>query len=327
MLAAATHVLVENPIRFSRFLAPRRALSLVGVALVTMTTAGVAIHWQHSAAQAAHALQSGQLLEAVEDANRPNGDCPAVGFLGTDVVECVTGNRTSTFTVVLFGDSHARQWLPAFTEIANSRGWRLVLIRKPACPTARLTIFNTTLNRPYTECDTWREAAIERILSMHPAAVVIANRQLQSFSWGLNGQNDTWRQGSRNTLEALDSKGIKTILLRDTPWPGFDVLDCLSGDTSWWARKRASGSNPCTLDRAMALNGEWFHAEQEAAAGLRNVSILDLSDLFCDGAVCPPTRNGMVVYSDDNHISESFARSLAPELSDRLAKLIPKEGF
>jgi hypothetical protein len=45
--------------------------------------------------------------------------------------------------------------------------------------------------------------------------------------------------------------------------------------------------------------------------------------LFCDGAVCPPIKDGMIVYSDDNHISEAFSLTLAPQLSARLAPLVP----
>jgi hypothetical protein len=31
----------------------------------------------------------------------------------------------------------------------------------------------------------------------------------------------------------------------------------------------------------------------------------------------------MIVYSDDNHISEAFSLTLAPQLSARLAPLVP----
>jgi len=80
------------------------------------------------------------------------------------------------------------------------------------------------------------------------------------------------------------------------------------------------------LDRAKALNEGVFRAEQEAAAGLRHVHVLDLTDLFCDGGVCPPVKNGIIVYRDNSHISEPFARSLAPVLGDRLAPLISNSG-
>jgi hypothetical protein len=80
------------------------------------------------------------------------------------------------------------------------------------------------------------------------------------------------------------------------------------------------------LDRATALNEGIFHAEQEAAAGLPHVCTLDLSDLFCYGAVCQSMKNGMIVYSDESHISEPFARSLGSALGDRLANLISSIG-
>jgi hypothetical protein len=324
-LAAATQKFVENPIRFSRSLAPYRALTLAGVGVVTMVTAGTAILWQHSASLAAHSLDHGRIIDAVEDPNGPKNTCPAVGFLTTDVVECVGGDPASKFTIVLFGDSHAGQWFPAFEAIAKQRGWRIVSIGKPACPSARVPILNIFLNRPYTECDAWREAAINRILDMRPAVVAISNRQLQSFSPGPDGPNETWREGSRKTLETLDSAGITTILLRDTPSPGIDIPDCLARNTSWWARERGLGSNACTLDRAIVLNDGMFRAEQDAAAGLEHVHVLDLSDMFCSGAVCPPVKNGIVVYRDESHISAPFARSVAPALLGRLVPLIPIE--
>jgi peptidoglycan/LPS O-acetylase OafA/YrhL len=325
-LAAITHVLVEDPIRFSRYLAPRRRLSLVGIGLVTLLTAGTALLWQHSAVEAAHSLEGGKVLAAVEGPTETTKGCPSVGFLGSDLAECVGGDASSKSTVVLFGDSHARQWFPAFGAAGLERGWRILLIRKPACPTAEITVFNSSLNRPYTECDVWREAAMKRILELHPAAVVLANRQLQTFSAGLKGPDETWREASRKTLATLNGAGIATILLRDTPTPGFDVPDCLSGDTSWWARHHATGKNPCILNRASALNEGVFHAEQEAASGLSHVRVLDLTDLFCDGPVCPPVKDGMIVYNDDNHMSEPFSLTLVPRLSERLAPLIPDHG-
>ena len=216
-LAAITHVLVENPIRFSRYLAPRRKLNLIGIGLVTLLTAGTAILWQHSAVQAANSLQGGKVIAALGDPTKETTSCPGVDFLGTNLAECIAGDANSKVTIVLFGDSHARMWFGAFAAVARERGWRLDLIRKPACPTADITVFNSFMNRPYTECDVWRAEAMKRILEIHPTAVVLANRQLQTFTPGLHGPNETWSEASRRTLQKLDDAGITTILLRDTP--------------------------------------------------------------------------------------------------------------
>jgi peptidoglycan/LPS O-acetylase OafA/YrhL len=322
-LAAITHVLVEDPIRFSRFLGRHRALTLAGVGLVTLLTAGTAALWQHSAVEAANSLQGGKILAALGDPTKATTSCPGVGFLGSDLAECIGGDANSKYTVVLFGDSHARMWFGAFAAVGSERSWRIDLIRKPACPTADITVSNPMQNRAYTECDIWRAAAMQRILELHPTAVVISNRQLQTFVPGIHGPNETWREASRKTLKKLDDAGITTILLRDTPTPGVDIPDCLNGDSSWWARHHSTEKNPCMLYRSSALNEGVFQAEKDAASGLSHVHILDLTDLFCDGAVCPPIKDGMIVYSDDNHISEAFSLTLAPQLSARLAPLVP----
>jgi peptidoglycan/LPS O-acetylase OafA/YrhL len=320
-LAAATHALVENPIRFSRYLAQRRGLTLAGVGLVTAVTAGAAILWQHAASRDADSLGLGRIQKAVWLSD----GCPSVGFRDTKVIECVSGSPASKFTVVLFGDSHAKQWFPAFKTIADDRGWRLVLIWKPGCPTARVR-FSTLPDKLYPECSAWRELAINRILELKPSVVVIANYQRQDYLPGVNGWSGTWRDASRSTLETLDSAGLKTVLLRDTPHPGFDVLGCVAGDSSWWSRMRNSGKGPCVIDRASSLDGVVFSEEKQAVDGLRHSRVLDLSDLFCDGDVCPLIKNGLIVYSDTHHVSFAFARSLAPAVSARLIPLILSIG-
>jgi len=249
-------------------------------------------------------------------------NCRPTRFLDTAVSECVFGRSSSQVTVALFGDSHARQWTPAFEALVQEKGWRLVEIAKDACPSADVEIFNSTLKRSYFECDTWRKAAIDRLVAMRPAVIVVSNRQLQNFSSGLRPKEQVWGEATRRTLQRFDSAGIQTVLLRDTPDPQTDILDCLTGDLSWWSRWRASKRDPCNSSREQALDGALFRAEQDALAGLRHASVLDLSDFFCDGPVCPPIRNEMIVYRDDSHITWKFARSLAPALADRLVPLL-----
>ena len=47
---------------------------------------------------------------------------------------CRFGDRKGDMTIVLFGDSHATQWLPALSMTGKREGWRIVLITKTACP-------------------------------------------------------------------------------------------------------------------------------------------------------------------------------------------------
>ncbi|MCU1655390.1 MAG: acyltransferase 3, partial [Pseudonocardiales bacterium] len=77
-------------------------------------------------------------------------------FLTIKQGSCVYGDPAGTHTVVLLGDSHADMWLGAFAEAGRAAHWKVVDWTKSSCPAADITVFSSSLNRTYTECDTWR---------------------------------------------------------------------------------------------------------------------------------------------------------------------------
>ena len=58
-------------------------------------------------------------------------------FAQTTVPICTLGDVTGTHLMVLYGDSHALMWIPAFDAIAKAEHWRLVVLGKLGCPAAR----------------------------------------------------------------------------------------------------------------------------------------------------------------------------------------------
>ena len=59
-------------------------------------------------------------------------------------------------------------------------------------------------------------------------------------------------------------------------------------------------------------------AQDNAARGLR-VRFIDMNDQVCGAADrCETERGGVVLYTDDNHITRTFSRSLSPVLGERL---------
>src|SRR5690606_22728420 len=88
---------------------------------------------------------------------------------------CVYGDRGSSTTVVLFGDSHAAQWFPAMDHLARQHGWRLVSLTKSSCTAGDVYLYEDSLKRPYTECQTWRANVFRRIEELQPALVVVSS--------------------------------------------------------------------------------------------------------------------------------------------------------
>jgi hypothetical protein len=51
-----------------------------------------------------------------------------------------------------------------------------------------------------------------------------------------------------------------------------------------------------------------------------------MNDQICGPRRCDVVRNGTVVFTDDNHLTASFSRSVAPVLSRRLDEALGQLG-
>jgi hypothetical protein len=125
-----------------------------------------------------------------------------------------------------------------------------------------------------------------------------------------------WQRGLRRTYERLVAAGIRTIAIRDVPRTGFDVPACLS--------RRAAAlpfARECVYERRSSLVQRAVAAQDAAVRGLP-VQIVDMNDQVCSTAHCPVVKDGVIVFTDDNHLTASFARSVAPVLGERIARAI-----
>jgi peptidoglycan/LPS O-acetylase OafA/YrhL len=323
-LAAATYVLIENPLRGHPVLVRRPRLSL-GLALA-VTLAGIAIAsaWHRLALSGAASSEQQSFFSAATRVPRLYDDGCIAELLQEKPLECEFGDASSAVTLVLFGDSHAAQWFPALERVAYARGWRVVSMIKASCPAASAPVFSRILERDYPECWRWREMALRRLAALRPAAV-IASSSVAYVRGAHRSATESrltiaeWAEGTRQTLVALDAAGVRTLFLRDVPRPGFDVPLCLAR-AAWRA---SDGETACRVPRAAALDEAVFAAEREAAAGLAHVAVMDLSDQFCGAELCEPVRDRLLVYRDTNHLSVSFAETLAEVLGARIAAHLP----
>jgi len=318
-LATVTYVVVENPIRVNSYLVRRTRLSLALAGLLTLFAIAAAVFSSTSALRVMAASPQKEFAQAALDHTLAATSGCVTGFLDATPRECTFGISTSGHIVVLFGDSHAAQWFPAMEQIANQRGWRLVTFLKGSCPAARVHVFNPRLRQTESQCDTWRESVLQKIVALHPDLVVIANAtgyvRGGARSDGYSQLSaEQWKTGMQSMLASLDKAGIATVLLRDTPRPGFNVPICLARAArhSWYSEKN------CVLERSAVIDDNVQQAEITAATGLPHIGLLDLTDLFCNSETCPPLNNHVVVFRDSNHLTVQFARILAPVLSQRL---------
>ncbi|WP_420128640.1 acyltransferase family protein [Longimicrobium sp.] len=320
-VAAATYALFENPIRFHPVLVRRPAASF---ALGGFTTVGgllLAMEFQDAVRRSAAQPEQAVFARARDDrmAVFEAGRCRGPGTVQAGVRACVFGDTASATTLVLFGDSHAAHWLPALRRVARERRLKLVAITKPGCPAARVTVYSRTLRREFTECDAWRDQAVRTIAELRPAAVVVASTHTyvgESESGGPGVEPGVWRAGVRQTVATLAASGTQVLVMRDNPRAGFDVPLCLSR-AAWRNRDPVA---ECSFPRSTPLRRQVAALEQEAVAGVRHASFVDLTPAICTGSTCPPMRGGIVVFRDASHLTRAFSEYLAPSLYGAVAE-------
>src|SRR5215218_2827082 len=317
-LAWLTYQLVERPARGGalsrmpdRWIAPAALVASVAAALLAHGLMRSAARRVASTDQRAFAAARVDRLthrcwaNTVEDARTP----------------CLLGDPGATTVVALLGDSHAEHWLGALDRAGREHGWRIDAMVKGGCPVADMReLGSARFVRYYRECARYREAMLRRIVAMRPAAVVLS-------SWDhyipIEGQAEDWQvtpamweRGLRRTYARLTAAGIRTIVIRDVPRTGFDVPACLSRSAA-----RLPFSGACTYDRTASLSASAVAAQDAALRGLP-VRLIDMNDQLCDTPRCGVVRNGVIVFTDDNHLTASFSRSIAPTLGQRVARVL-----
>jgi hypothetical protein len=238
---------------------------------------------------------------------------------GRELDACAFGDRSSTTTIALLGDSHASHWLGGLERAGKSHGWRVESYVMGACPVADLRgMLSGAAERYYRGCARFQEETWRRLASERPQAVILSNADNYMDAEPMGVSEAVWTSALRRTYSRLVEMGIEVIVLRDVPLVPFDVPSCLSRRA---ARLPLAGDCSFVEDRAFKARAR--RAQDNAARGL-GVRFVDLNDLICGVTLnevkgrCLTERDGMILYSDDDHLTASFARSLAPVLGERL---------
>lgn len=308
VLAEASYRLVEEPIRRSWAIGWQSKRVLLAAMSVTIAMALALSFLKSSASNQQLSELQKVLVTARDDVPEINRNGCHAGVSTVEPTACESGSRDSRRTVVLFGDSHAAHWYPAFDALAKLQGWRLVSMTKTACPAIDAPVQLDTHRRPYHECSEWRTAAMRHIADMKPDLVVLGN----SSRYAKVTANE-WELATRRTIDSIATSGAATALIRDTPWPGFGVPVCL-------ARAEYQGANveqSCMIDRAggLKLGVAIFHAERRAVdASAGRAKMIDLTAEICPGDRCASLTGGVVHFSDNNHLTATFSRGLVPAL-------------
>ena len=341
-VASLSKVLIEDRFRRPGVIRARHGRVLVGVVAATVAFL-VASSVPAAVLDARNERERDRILSAAADscfgaaAMEPGNDCPPAEngmtplFAKTDMMvgahpdggwKCQTppfevAQRPCTFgdtvdperTIAMLGDSHAMHFLSGVVEVADRRGWQVKTFFRSGCPGVRAAdVVNVADDR--SACTEWGADALASIVA-DPTIDVVIFANISSAYWQDDGAVLIGRRPYDDAWRALTDAGKEVLVVADVPRTvGVDVPDCL-----------AAGESSCDADPVEAFP---FDAAADAAATSPDpgVHLLDLSDKFCRDDVCPAEIGGVVVYSDASHLTNTFARSLAPYFEVALSALL-----
>lgn len=253
---------------------------------------------------------------------------------------CVHGAPGVAPEVALWGDSHAAVLAAPLGEALAGQGKAVIELSGSSCMPVS-GVRNTALKRAeYCEIHNRlmldhmvQDQAIKTVIIMgfwnsyvesrdyDNQAGFVERDKLVAVPTGEDIPDDATRIARltahmRADLQQLVKAGKRVVLLDPLPEPGFNLPDQL-------ARRLWLGQPTGDVEAFPAAAFEDYSVKArkmlaDAAQGLNGVSVVDLSALFCDGAVCHVVADGKPLFFDGNHLSTAGSALVVPQLAKAL---------
>lgn len=349
-LAWATTRWVEDPIRHGRWPTPplsRRAVAgwsaAAMVALLVITQRGVARidDLERASSELVERLASGEPACFGAEARRGGAACsnpeledvllpnPAVAGRdidghpgcrqgrGEELRICTLGPSTGfEKRLAAIGDSHVAALVPALEATAQKLRWRIDVAAKNACYWTTGTQNLGTNVAGVATCQRWKASLNRHLLAGEPYDAIIVTHRVgiwQPDAAPGETEEATIVRGLVESWKTQAERGTRIVAIVDNPTADPSSGTCV-------ARHLLRANEFCSSRRALALGA--FDGHIDATRALPGSTLIDFSDIYCDETSCPVVIGNVVVYRDDNHITKTFSRSLAPALIEQLQRIL-----
>jgi hypothetical protein len=228
---------------------------------------------------------------------------------------CEIGDPEGTTHAVAVGDSKILQYYEALDMAGRALGWKIRTATKSGCPFAAANV--TSKGEAYPECRLFNRALLQA-LQKDPPDVLITSQTVQTALVGSDTKARTAElmiSGLVRIWKPLTMRGTRVVALLDNPHPPTKhlVYDCVA--------ERPKDYADCAFDREAAIAASAAATQRAAAARLPGAFVLDLTDYICPTKQCAPVIGDVLVYRQSSHLTNTYVRSLAPTLTQELAKI------
>lgn len=322
----------------------RKLLAPLAIALSSSLMAGVAV--ATTPAPATQATLTAQINTAVTTGKPPVDIGPAVATennseysdatclqkttASATIGNCIFGDTKATTTVVLYGDSNAAMWQPAFDELGRTRHFRVILMARLGCTVTDIVQGLAWLGFTADPgCATFRANAIRYITSLNKPRVFIA--QLHRYPRAPGNvviSATTWNAATVRSLNKLRTISSSLTWLLGVPSPPTTGGVGSPGMPSTCLANHLTDTRPCNFTTAagiMVAN----HNDDLKSATTTGTKAIVVTGLFCQSAIigprsaCPLQVNGVLPYADSWHVSAPYAAYVNKPLAQLLGRQLP----
>lgn len=311
--AHISYTLIENPIRRYQGtqILPKWQIVISMVAIVL--TSVQFIRWHNSSADALAATAASPFAQA-------RADAPEIYRYGCDdwyasaqVKRCQFGSKDAHKVAVIWGDSIGLQWFPAIKQALElERGeWRIEVLTKSSCPIVDHPIFYERLGRIYTECSEWRDASAAYLTQLKPDLLLIGS----AGSYDLTTQQ--WYEGTLRILDQQRDSAGQIAIIAPTYALAFNGVTCLEEQRSL-ASAQAVERHTCSTPANNQKLSDAITGLRKAADSLPHSKLVNLNSAVCPDELCSALSGNLIVFRDNQHLTASFALSLAETFKEKL---------
>ena len=228
----------------------------------------------------------------------------------------VGGSRTIVFT----GDSHVHASWKGITDYYGQRGINTLMLANQLCPPiiGAATGWNA---RQLDECAQGTEQIVKAISTIPSIDTVvflsrgsyyitghelIPPRKVKFYRWpgDINHvpsqveKQNIFQTSLQKTVDLYRSQGKKVFIVSENPELPFTVKSCAN-----FGVPRALSQSYCKPQNKAEVLGRQKLA-RSAWISISGATYIDTISLFCPTTTCNYLRNGILLYSDDDHLSK-----------------------
>lgn len=272
------------------------------------------------------AVAAARAAEPVPEATAPSvlglkgdyatgGDCPAFYRSSGGWELCARADAEGPRTLVVIGDSHARQWGSPLDALAEREGYAAYHLVRLGCPAADLTPWLNKGDGPNLACERFHAWTEEQVRRLRPDVVVLAT-SFNPNGYVVDGVQvldeaerlRLLRAGLTRLIATLDPDVGRFVVIGDPPAVQLSPAKCL-------LRPRVTLQDCAAPGSALSLA---VTAAVAGAASDAGAAYVPTAGWFCVDNYCPTVLGELLPYRDQNHVSDTYARYLTDVLGRHL---------